>query len=236
MSGVRQVDSPAALIFEQFDVAQKNVVDVGCGIGDLARAMASKGARVIAIDRAEMLARAREYPGHGEAFVAATGESLPLSDGWADAVLYIASLHHIPTQRVDEALRECTRVLKPGGHAIFVEPLQSSGSWGDMTRLVEDESEVQKRAYEAIVRAAALRLTMLEEEHFFMARSFGDFEHLINTFVDDASQRPDLLARARALTTERSAEASLSFADYRYRSYCRMNVLRLAGDRRPADG
>lgn len=226
---MRQVDSPAALIFEQFDPAGKNVVEVGCGVGDLARAMAAKGARVIAIDGPAMLARARAYPGQGETFVAAAGESLPVSDGWADAVVFIASLHHIPTARVDDALSESARVLKRGGHAIFIEPLQSSGSWGDLTRLVEDESEVQKRAYEAIVCAEAVRLTMVEEEHFFMARSFADFERLIDTFVDVASDRADLLARARTMTAERATEAGIPFAEYRYRSYCRMNVLSRAG-------
>lgn len=223
---MRQVDSPASLVFERFDAAQKNVVDVGCGLGDLARAMAAQGARVVAVDRAEMLVKARAYPSHGEAFVVATGESLPVRDGWADAVLYIASLHHLSADRVEEALGECIRVLSRGGHAMIVEPVQSSGSWGDMTRLIEDESEVQKRAYEAIVRAAAHRLTMIDEEHFFIARSFGDFAHLVEMFVDDGSQRPDILDRARALTMDRAAEAGIPFDDYRYRSYCRVNVLR----------
>lgn len=88
------------------------VVDVGAGTGLLTRALAGKARRVIAIepdDRMRAVLQARS-PGV-EAF-AGRGESIPLPDACADAVLFSSSWHW-----VDPALGvpEVARVLRDGG-------------------------------------------------------------------------------------------------------------------------
>lgn len=225
---MRQVQSPAEILAEDFQLSGKNVVDVGCGTGDLARWLTGQGALVVGLDLPEMLAKAESFPRAGaETYLAGSGESLPLADGWADLVLYAASLHHLPAGRLDEALNECQRVLKPDGRAVFIEPVYRRDSYGEITRLVEDESEILKRAYRAIRRAAASALAMVKEDFFFMVRSFADYCKLIETFVFDESRRPGIIAQARLITERRSAAAGVSFEDFRFRSICRLNILRI---------
>lgn len=219
---MREISSTAELIGGYFDAAGKTVVDVGCGTGETARWLASQGARAIGIDRAEMIAIAGPAP-RDVSFVVSTGERLPIASGQADVVLYVASLHHVPA--ADEALRECRRVLKETGRAIVIEPLYRRGSYAEITSLVEDEREVQKLAYAALRRAAKADLAMDLEEHFYIPRSFADYESLVATFGEDAARRPEILARARTLTEQRAARTGVPFAEYRWRSTCRANVL-----------
>src|SRR5918999_1379423 len=75
------------------------VVEIGCGIGRLTRALASRAARVIALDvSAEMLARAREHNTEltNVDWIQGDGRSLAgLPDGVADACLSHVVFQHI---------------------------------------------------------------------------------------------------------------------------------------------
>lgn len=66
----------------------------------------------------------------------ASGESLPFADGLFDAVICVATLHHLAHPKA--ALAELSRVLKPGGYALIVE---SHNSWllRRLIRLFADE-------------------------------------------------------------------------------------------------
>ncbi len=226
MRRMREARSVAALLFEYADPKGKTIVEIGCGTGELARELTARGARVIAVDREAMLAAAAAAPRAGnEQYVAASGESLPVREGCADLVLYIASLHHLPSERLDDATAECRRVLRRGGRAVFIEPVYRRGSYTDLTRLVEDERAAQRLAYEAILRASSAGLEMLVEEPFFIARSFADYEQLIATFVEEPAKRPAILRRAKAITARRAAAETLPLEAYRYRSICRLNIL-----------
>lgn len=204
-----------------------SVIDVGCGNGDTVRWLASQGARATGLDGAEMLARARaKPPAGGEEYIAAGAQKLPLADESADIILYQASLHHVPPAEMAPALAECRRVLKKGGRAIFVEPVYRAGAYTELTRLVEDESEAQKRAHAAIIAQAAMGMTMETEELFFLERSFADYGHLVDFFVADAGIRSEIMARARKITEELSAASGVGFDQFRYRSICRLHILR----------
>ena len=56
---MRRVESVLEPIVEAVSLEGKSVVDVGCGSGEVARALSEHGARVIGVDRPGMLARAR---------------------------------------------------------------------------------------------------------------------------------------------------------------------------------
>ncbi len=126
------------------------IVDVGCGDGALVRHFVRLGARAVGIEVSEgQLERARAQAGEGEAYYVASGETLPFADGSANAILYMKSFHHLPVPAMPLALIEAARVLAPGGRLVAIEPLPE-GSFFELSRLVEDETEVRAAAYAAL--------------------------------------------------------------------------------------
>jgi len=104
-------------------LAGKSVLDYGCGHGMAAVTLARAGAAVTAIDLSpgyvnETRERARVNRVKVNA-LAADGEDLPFADESFDAVWGAAILHHLDLRL---AGRELSRVLKPGGVAVFCEP------------------------------------------------------------------------------------------------------------------
>jgi SAM-dependent methyltransferase len=103
----------------------ETVVDVGCGVGRMTRALAERAAQVTGIDvSSEMLARAREYNSHltNVEWVLGDGRTLaPLGDGSVDGCFSHVVFQHIPDPQVTLGyVREMGRVLRPGGWAAFV--------------------------------------------------------------------------------------------------------------------
>jgi ubiquinone/menaquinone biosynthesis C-methylase UbiE len=102
---------------------RSTVLDVGTGPGIMAFYWAELGFEVTAVDKAEgMLAEARANAaalGHRVHFELADGHKLPFPDASFD----IVTNRLVLTQMVDPAaaLREWTRVLKPGGRLIVIE-------------------------------------------------------------------------------------------------------------------
>ena len=101
----------------------RRVLDYGCGHGMAAVVLARAGATVTAFDLspgyvAEARERLRTNGVSGECIVA-DGEDLPFPDASFDAVWGSAILHHLDLHR---AGRDLSRVLKPGGVAVFCEP------------------------------------------------------------------------------------------------------------------
>jgi len=226
---MRRIDSIGALLSEHLSFPGTTVVDVGCGTGELVRWLVRQGATVTGVDNPSMLARAQAQPPAGaERYLAGGGETLPLPDRHADLLIYAASLHHVPAERLREAIAESARVLRPGGQAAFVEPVAEPGSYYDITRLTGDEAEIQRLAYAAILEAPAVGLELVSEGRFYISRSFADYQHLVAVFVEDEERRAECLARAGEETERRAVQAGITFADVRYRSICRLNILRRA--------
>ena len=98
------------------------VVEIGCGVGRLTRAMAPEVGRIDALDlSAEMLARARELALPNVSFHQSDGHSLAgLPDDAADLVVAYCVFQHLPSQEVlRDYLREMVRVARPGGLMAF---------------------------------------------------------------------------------------------------------------------
>jgi ubiquinone/menaquinone biosynthesis C-methylase UbiE len=91
------------------------VLDIGCGTGRFAVLAAERlGVRVWGVDPSpEMLAEARTRAPRGFGWKQASAENLPFKAGWFDGVHMHLVLHVLSD--LDQALRECARVLSPGG-------------------------------------------------------------------------------------------------------------------------
>ena len=86
-----------SLICQALDpIADKRVLDVGCGPGYLAKALLARGARMVGVDPAvDAIAAARRTAPDAE-FHVAGGEELPFGDRSFDGVVFLNSLHHAP--------------------------------------------------------------------------------------------------------------------------------------------
>jgi ubiquinone/menaquinone biosynthesis C-methylase UbiE len=112
------------------DIDGKTVLDLGCGSGQNSLLLARRGAEVIGVDISHaLLALARQrlaVNGCADAavrFVPASAHRLPIPDASVDMVVGIAILHHLD---LDATSREVFRILRPGGRAIFKEPVRDS--------------------------------------------------------------------------------------------------------------
>jgi SAM-dependent methyltransferase len=111
------------------DVSGQRVLDYGCGDGPDTTLLASRGARVEALDLSpDLLQRAAERLrldgfAHLVTFHCGSAHEVPLPDDSVDLVVGHAILHHLD---LAEAAREVFRVLKPGGRALFLEPVRDS--------------------------------------------------------------------------------------------------------------
>lgn len=132
----------------------RDVVDIGCGGGELVRALAGLGARPIGVEISEQqLAPALAADdGSGARYVVGRGERLPLADESVDLAVFMRTLHHVPPDSLLPALREVRRVLRSGGAVYVAEPL-AEGDFFKLTVLVDDEREVRAAAQAALHRA-----------------------------------------------------------------------------------
>jgi ubiquinone/menaquinone biosynthesis C-methylase UbiE len=112
--------------------AQQRVLDLGCGTGGFARAMAQRlQAEVIGVDVAAHLLRYAAAQSHALPlrWVLGQAEALPLADQTVDRVLMSLVLHQIAHRQ--QALQEVYRVLRPGGRVLVrtVDPEVTLRAW-----------------------------------------------------------------------------------------------------------
>jgi 2-polyprenyl-3-methyl-5-hydroxy-6-metoxy-1,4-benzoquinol methylase len=106
--------------------AGKSVCEVGCGYGVLSAYFAQQGAQVFGFDVAEtnvmVAARTARVNGVSDRIFLQVmqGECLAFADDTFDLVFGNAVLHHLD---IAVSAHEIFRILKPGGVAIFREPL-----------------------------------------------------------------------------------------------------------------
>ncbi|HXV58045.1 MAG TPA: class I SAM-dependent methyltransferase [Gaiellaceae bacterium] len=103
----------------------RDVLEYGCGEGSSAFALATVGARVTGIDISGVrIQHARERAAaaglESVEFLEMNAEKLAFPDDSFDVVCGISIIHHLD---LDRALAEVGRVLRPGGQALFLEPM-----------------------------------------------------------------------------------------------------------------
>jgi len=97
------------------DLAGRKVVDIGCGTGRTAAALAERGARVWGVEPSpEMAALARERLSKVKS---APAEHLPFKDGWFERAVMQLVIHLLDRP---QAFAEARRVLAPDGRLVVV--------------------------------------------------------------------------------------------------------------------
>lgn len=145
--------------------ARGRVLDVGCGPGHIALMLATMHpeVEVLGVDLSSHMLRIaeehREVSSHADrvSFQKADAKGLPFPDASFDTVCSNTILHHIPDPL--PFLRECWRVLKPGG-AFLVRDLFRPASVPEIYALVRKHAGAETAAAQELFRAslnAALR-------------------------------------------------------------------------------
>lgn len=152
------------------------IVDLGCGEGHIARALATHGARVAGYDPLLDQEIGWTQEGAGRYRLAkASAEATPEPDGCADAVLFVFSLHHVPRAKLGPALREAHRLLKPTGRLCVVEPVAEGPSQYVMAPY-HDETAVRSDALAALAAHAAPMFDVEDVILFAERTMYSDFE------------------------------------------------------------
>ena len=153
----REAYQPTGELIDLLDLDDvRHVVDYGAGTGRLAIAVAEKlgeGARVVAVDESqEMFDRLSKAVADvaGVEPLLISDNRVPLDDGWAERILAINMLHEI---RGESAPAEMTRLLAPGGFALFVDWERGR----DRAFGPPDEILYSRDEAEAVLREAGMR-------------------------------------------------------------------------------
>jgi ubiquinone/menaquinone biosynthesis C-methylase UbiE len=117
------------------------IVDLGCGEGYFSKKFAHDGAQIIGIELSkELVAKAKESKNSNEEYYVGSAENLKmLTDTFVDKVTIILAIQNM--NNVHAVLKECNRILKPGGkvyivmnHPAFRVPKASDWGWDEATQ------------------------------------------------------------------------------------------------------
>jgi ubiquinone/menaquinone biosynthesis C-methylase UbiE len=207
-------------VFEELlSLDGKDILELGCGKAELTRLIANAGSgrRVTAAEVDEI-----QYDRNlliddlpNVSFIKAGSESIPLDDESVDIVFMFKSLHHVPLNKLDQALQETKRVLRPGGLAYVSEPI-FSGDCNDVLRLFHDEEAVRAAAFNALKQFIDKGEMILVDELFFNTpmhfENFADYEHrVINVTHSNHQLSPELYERVKAQFMLNMGDSGASF-------------------------
>lgn len=230
-SAVRELGAQShldALLATVGPVAGLSIIDVGCGEGQLTRALAALGARVTGCDP---FIPETAWTAHGAGsyrLVKAPADALPEPDRSTDLALFVFSLHHVPEAKLAAALTEARRALRPAGRLYVAEPL-AQGPHQYIIELFHDETSVRKAAASALARFAAPHFAADQISTYTDTRSFADFDSFADRMI--ANMRFNGYSREAVLAPDvrrRFAEAHAAYGG-KFDQPVRIDYFRPAG-------
>ncbi|MBD0328888.1 MAG: class I SAM-dependent methyltransferase [Thermoleophilia bacterium] len=113
------------------DVAERDVLDVGCGFGWFELAALDLDCRsIVGVEptRTDLATAERHVDDERASFCVADARALPFDDGSFDTVVMWEVIEHLPRGTEPAALTEIARVLRPGGVLYLSTPFASTVS------------------------------------------------------------------------------------------------------------
>ncbi len=212
--------SELAVIQRMLNLKNARLLELGCGAAEKTRQIAETTdvSEIVAVEidsiQHEKNLRIDDLP--KVTFKSYGAEEIPEEDGSFDVVMMFKSLHHVPSDKMDDALLEIRRVLKPGGYAYFSEPV-FAGEFNEIMRVFHDEESIRRQAFEALTRTVARRNLALNEEYFFKSRiklqSWEQYEKGIKSITHtEHSVTSDQLAEAKQRFLQHETDRGFVFA------------------------
>ncbi len=223
------VEDEVALLESMVPLRSAAVLELGCGSAQFARGLVERTAvasvRALEVDPVQHRLNLDASRPLRLSFGLGAAEEIAHPDASFDGVVMMKSLHHVPVEAMDRALREVRRVLKPGGWFYVSEPVYA-GELNDILRLFHDEGRVRALAYEALQRASRDGVLEWVEEKRFEKRAFyKDYDDFVARHVRSTHTRidyPDAIAeQVRAKLAAFMTPAGAAFAQP-----IRVNLLR----------
>jgi SAM-dependent methyltransferase len=157
------------------------VLDVGCGEGQISRALAARGAHVVGIDPTRNQISVAAGRRGGPHYARADAARLPFPDGSFDGAIACLVFEHIDD--VDDAIAELARVLRPEGRFAFFlnHPLLQTPGSGWIDDQVLDPPEQYWRIGPYLTEAESVEQVELGVYIRFLHRPLSRY---VNTLLD----------------------------------------------------
>lgn len=220
-----------AVIEQLVPISGMRLADVGCGPGDLTRALAERGADMLGLEPdPRQAALNREAPPMPRVrFVEGSADDLPANDGSLDGVFFGRSLHHIPQARMRASLRNARRAVQAESGFVYVlEPIME-GAFSDVLRHFHDETAVRRQAIDALQGLVPSVFAATREVRYEIMVQFDDYNTFVSRFVAMAYNlyAPEAV---RAPIVERAFETGrMDTGGYQFVQPMRVNLFH-AGD------
>ncbi|MDD5311770.1 MAG: class I SAM-dependent methyltransferase [Dehalococcoidia bacterium] len=186
------------LVSELGDIGGKKVCDLGCGTGVLTEKLVKRGADVHAIDiSSEAVKKTKErlekLPSSKVLVSRMNACATSFDNDTFDIVTGTYILHHMD---ITKSGKEISRILKPGGRAVFTEPLAHnpiSNLWRKLSPQIRTQNEWPLRYKE--VREIGKNFSLTKYDEFDFLPLFSAIVYLV-TFNQNAKARSaEYLAR-----------------------------------------
>jgi len=165
-------------------VKDQFLIDAGCGNMHLSKALAERGAHVLAIDPDEQTAKINQAADTiaNVGFAQTGADQIPVENQSVDGILFPYSMHHVPADLYPAVFAESLRVLKPDGFLYIMEPV-ASGDLNEVMRLFHEEGPVRAAAQNAIDNLAAPHFGQVDVIEYSTPVSYDSWEHYAKRYV-----------------------------------------------------
>jgi ubiquinone/menaquinone biosynthesis C-methylase UbiE len=196
------------------------VLELGCGTAVKTREIAQHGGvksiLALEVDELQHAENVKIEDLGNVRFALGGAERIPAPSSSFDLALMFKSLHHVPIDRMDDALAELHRVLRPGGLAYISEPI-FAGEYNDILRLFHDERVVREAAFRATCRVVENGRFELVTQEFFSTptrfEGFEDFDRRVLRVTHTKHSLPDSLrAEVRRRIEARERDGVVEFS------------------------